>query len=159
MPNLRDGDFQFEKVLSHLSFCWIFIECFLWPSNKRQGINFLALRQKRKGKNPLGAASREKRNVHSLIDCGVHILQKRSEKKNLSLSKEKSQKAHLSKGTSGRNNKSRQLPRIHFLSTVFHALSHGMSHFLPSVSFTNISTIPWNNAFCPLLWKAEADSE
>ena len=122
VPNLRDGDFHFEKVLSHLSFCWIFIECFLWPSNKRQGINFLALRQKRKGKNPLGAASREKRNVHSSIDYGVHILQKRSEKKNLSLSKEKSQKAHLSKCTSGRNYKSRQLPRIHFLRTVFHAL-------------------------------------
>ena len=131
VPNLRDGDFHFEKVLSHLSFCWIFIECFLWPSNKRQGINFLALRQKRKGKNPLGAASREKRNVHSLIDCGVHILQKRSEKKNPSLSKgkEKSQKAHLSKCKSGLR---QTCAKCHFLAIQSHHWHHSLALFLSS---------------------------
>ena len=44
---------------------------------------------------------------------------------------------HLSKGTSGLKQKSTQTPTP-FLSTVFHALSHGEIHFLPSVSSKNL---------------------
>ena len=44
---------------------------------------------------------------------------------------------HLSKGRSGLKQKCTQTPTP-FLSTVFHALSHGEIHFLPSVSSKNL---------------------
>jgi len=51
--------------------------------------------------------------------------------------KKEKNSAHLSKGTSGLKQKCTQTPAP-FLSTVFHALSHGEIHFLPSVGSKNL---------------------